>query len=561
MSVVNDTIDWFADSAHWAGEDGVPHRLVQHLGYTALTVVIAAAIAIPVGLWIGHTGRLRGLAVVGSGALRALPTLGVLTYASLFTGIGIKAAIFTLVLLAIPPLLAGAYAGLESVDRQTIDAARAIGMTEWQILTKVEMPLALPLIVGGFRSADAAGRGDRHGRGIHPRSRRPRPLPHRRPGAQRLPRDGRGSVVVIVLALVLDGIFVLLQRAALGSRPPSRPPQPDPTPTKEKHVHHQAHRRRCRRCSGSFAVRMRQRPDRGREVRVGDTHHDRLGGVPGERDHRRDLRPGAGGQGRQGQEEAQHRRPRGLHPRAQEGRDRPAAGVLRQPAVLPRSQGTATSEADIEEALGDALPDNLEVLEAAKAEDKDSLNVTAEFAAKNNVKTIADLKGVKDLELGANPEFKERAYGIPGLEKVYGITGIKFIPISDSGGPKTLKSLLDGDVDVADIYSTTPSILANKLVTLEDPEEPHRRAAGHPVDQRREGVGQGREVLDDDLGAADDGRPARPQQQEPGRRQDRPGRAGQGMADRQGPDLVPARATNRPAAGDVPVEARSCCAA
>jgi osmoprotectant transport system substrate-binding protein len=133
-------------------------------------------------------------------------------------------------------------------------------------------------------------------------------------------------------------------------------------------------------------------------------------------------------------------------------------------------KATATSEADIEEALDDALPDNLKVLDAAKAEDKDSLNVTPEFAAKNSVKTIADLKNVKNLTLGANPEFKERAYGIPGLEKVYGITDIKFVPIGDSGGPKTLKSLLDGDIDVADIYSTTPSILANKLVTLEDPD-------------------------------------------------------------------------------------------
>ncbi|KAA1395297.1 ABC transporter substrate-binding protein [Aeromicrobium ginsengisoli] len=133
-------------------------------------------------------------------------------------------------------------------------------------------------------------------------------------------------------------------------------------------------------------------------------------------------------------------------------------------------KATATSEADIEEALDNALPDNLEVLDAAKAEDKDSLNVTPDFAAKNNLKTIADLKNVKGLTLGANPEFKERAYGIPGLEKVYGITGIKFVPIGDGGGPKTLKSLLDGDIDVADIYSTTPSILANKLVTLEDPQ-------------------------------------------------------------------------------------------
>jgi osmoprotectant transport system substrate-binding protein len=130
---------------------------------------------------------------------------------------------------------------------------------------------------------------------------------------------------------------------------------------------------------------------------------------------------------------------------------------------------TATSEADIETALAGALPANLEVLNASKAEDKDALNVTPEFAQKNSVATIADLAKVKGLTLGANPEFKIRAYGIPGLEKVYGITGVKFVPISDSGGPATLKALLDGKVDVADIYSTTPSILANKLVTLEDP--------------------------------------------------------------------------------------------
>ncbi|MFC5676189.1 ABC transporter substrate-binding protein [Aeromicrobium endophyticum] len=131
---------------------------------------------------------------------------------------------------------------------------------------------------------------------------------------------------------------------------------------------------------------------------------------------------------------------------------------------------TATSADQIDEALDDALPKNLEVLDAAPAEDKDSLNVTAEFAAANKLTTIADLKNVKGLKLGANPEFKERDYGIPGLEKVYGITGIDFVPISDGGGPKTLKSLLDGDINVADIYSTTPSITANKLVTLEDPE-------------------------------------------------------------------------------------------
>ena len=132
-------------------------------------------------------------------------------------------------------------------------------------------------------------------------------------------------------------------------------------------------------------------------------------------------------------------------------------------------KATATSSEDVVSALGEALPDNTEILDTAPAEDKDSLNVTAEFSQKEGVKSIADLKKVKGLKLAANPEFKERPYGIPGLEKVYGITGVKFTPISDSGGPATLKALLDGKVDVADIYSTTPSIIANKLVTLEDP--------------------------------------------------------------------------------------------
>jgi osmoprotectant transport system substrate-binding protein len=132
-------------------------------------------------------------------------------------------------------------------------------------------------------------------------------------------------------------------------------------------------------------------------------------------------------------------------------------------------KATATSADDVKTALGDALPSNLSILDTAPAEDKDSLNVTSAFSKKEGVTSIADLKKVKGLKLAANPEFKERAYGIPGLEKVYGVTGVKFTAISDSGGPATLKALLDGKVDVADIYSTTPSIIANKLVTLEDP--------------------------------------------------------------------------------------------
>jgi len=128
-----------------------------------------------------------------------------------------------------------------------------------------------------------------------------------------------------------------------------------------------------------------------------------------------------------------------------------------------------TTPSDVLTALKSALPDELEVLEPSKAEDKDSLNVTAEFAAEHDLVSIADLKGIGPFTVGANPEFQTRSYGIPGMERVYGITDAGFKAINDSGGPATLKALLDGTIQVADIYSTTPSILANKLVTLEDP--------------------------------------------------------------------------------------------
>ena len=132
-------------------------------------------------------------------------------------------------------------------------------------------------------------------------------------------------------------------------------------------------------------------------------------------------------------------------------------------------EATATAPDDVEAALAEALPEELELLEASEAEDKDSLNVTAEFAEKHGLTTIADLAKIEGLKLAANPEFKTRPYGIPGLEKVYGITGIEFTSISDGGGPATVKALTSGTVDVADIYSTTPAITANDLVTLEDP--------------------------------------------------------------------------------------------
>ena len=157
---------------------------------------------------------------------------------------------------------------------------------------------------------------------------------------------------------------------------------------------------------------------------------------------------------------------------------------------------TATSADDVESALEDALPENLDILDVSAAEDKDSLNVTAEFSEQEGVTSIADLKKVDGLKLAANPEFKERTYGLPGLEKVYGITDVEFTAISDSGGPATVKALTDGKVDVANIYSTTPSIIANKLVTLEDPKNMIAAQNVVPLFNSKKSVDQVEDVLD-----------------------------------------------------------------
>jgi osmoprotectant transport system permease protein len=149
-------VAWILDPANWVSVNsgpGIAGELAAHLFLTVLSVAVATVIAVPIGLLIGHTGRGRSGAILLGNVVRAFPTLGLLAILLLVFGLGLTPTVFVFVLLAIPPLLAGAYAGVESVDPQTIDAARAVGMTEWQVLAKVEAPLAAPLLVGGLRSA------------------------------------------------------------------------------------------------------------------------------------------------------------------------------------------------------------------------------------------------------------------------------------------------------------------------------------------------------------------------------------------------------------------------
>ena len=153
MMLIRDAFAWIGDSNHYGGTNGIDVRILQHLRISLTIMVIASVIAIPLGFFIGHTGRGRRTVVVVSGGLRALPTLGLITIIALRVGIGIEAPLIALVVLAIPSILAGAYTGFEAVDRQTLEAARAVGMTEWQIVHKVEVPLGSVLLLGGLRSA------------------------------------------------------------------------------------------------------------------------------------------------------------------------------------------------------------------------------------------------------------------------------------------------------------------------------------------------------------------------------------------------------------------------
>ncbi len=225
--------EWLAEPANWAGSDGIWARLAEHLLYSAVTILLAALIAVPAGLWIGHSGRGRTLVINLANGVRSVPTLGLLFAAVLLVGPHLHGdiafvvpAIFVLVVLAVPPILAGAYAGVEAVDPGARDAARGMGMRSIQVLTQVEVPCALPLLFSGLRSATlqviaTATIAASVGVG----------------GLGRFLIDGQayrdygqmagGALLVAVLAMLIDLLFVLVQilvvSPGLRSAPSWRP--------------------------------------------------------------------------------------------------------------------------------------------------------------------------------------------------------------------------------------------------------------------------------------------------------------------------------------------------
>jgi osmoprotectant transport system permease protein len=157
---MNELLTWLTTAATWQGETGVPFRLLEHIAISAVSVAAATLIALPIGLYIGHTGRGATLAINVANIGRAVPSYAVIVIIlpislALFPAYGLDLipTFVAMVLLAIPPILVNAYAGLREVDRDLVESARGMGLRERQILTGVELPLAGPVIMGGFRTA------------------------------------------------------------------------------------------------------------------------------------------------------------------------------------------------------------------------------------------------------------------------------------------------------------------------------------------------------------------------------------------------------------------------
>lgn len=157
---MGDLIRWFADGDHWTGPGGVPVRVLEHVEISAAGVALALAIAVPAGLLIGHRRRGEFVAVSIANLGRAIPSFAILSIVfqlmlSLVRGaaFGFWPTVVAMVLLAIPPILTNTYVGIEGVDHDTVEAARGMGMTEAQVLARLELPLALPLMIAGIRTA------------------------------------------------------------------------------------------------------------------------------------------------------------------------------------------------------------------------------------------------------------------------------------------------------------------------------------------------------------------------------------------------------------------------
>jgi osmoprotectant transport system permease protein len=158
MNVLVAAAAWLLDPRHWQGSDGIPIRVAEHLEITVVSVGVAALIALPIGLYLGHTGRAGFIAINVANVGRALPSLALLAFAlpiafALGLGLGFWPTFLAMVPLAIPPIVTNSYVAIRGTDHDLVEAARGMGMGELQVLWNVELPAGLPIVLAGVRTA------------------------------------------------------------------------------------------------------------------------------------------------------------------------------------------------------------------------------------------------------------------------------------------------------------------------------------------------------------------------------------------------------------------------
>jgi osmoprotectant transport system permease protein len=211
VNVLVEGVKWLFDSHNWWGEQGIAARIVEHLEYSASALGIAFAVAFPIGLIIGHTGKGRFAASATANILRAVPTFGVISLLFVWRPLTLWPLLLVLAVLAVPPIMLNTAAGIANVEPQIRDAAAGVGLTGFQVLAKVEAPCALPLILAGVRSAanqvlataTVLGVKGQGGLGVYIFSGY---------GTQRYYIVYGASIAIIVIVLLVEALFALLQR-------------------------------------------------------------------------------------------------------------------------------------------------------------------------------------------------------------------------------------------------------------------------------------------------------------------------------------------------------------
>jgi osmoprotectant transport system permease protein len=222
--VVVDTGRWLTDGAHWRGGDGIPARIVEHLGISAAVILIALAVALPLGLWLGHRGRGATAVVAVANVARAIPSFGLIVLGVVAFGISVRPVIVALVVLAVPPILVNTSTAVREVDADLKEAARGQGLSEVQLLRRVEVPSSLPLIMAGIRTSAVLVVATATLAAVVPGVGGLGPYIVDGIGQQDLPKAVGGAVLVALLAALTEGGLAVVQRLVTpaGLRPAPR---------------------------------------------------------------------------------------------------------------------------------------------------------------------------------------------------------------------------------------------------------------------------------------------------------------------------------------------------